>query len=359
MKNKTFQTIYKKIIQNIFKLLYGKIYYKPDLDKTLAIEKKIIKNKVFNNKKYFTYKIKKGRIYTDYVQNVASISKNILHGPSSFQYANDKIISPKYNSVLENGTPRIKKKYRGRVLSLIQGASGENYFHWLMDILPRIKICTENYPLNKIDFFYTPNPSLAQMESLNLLGINKKKIINSKFIRHITAEETVFTTHPWYEKGKFNDQSNKLSLWSVLWLKSTFLKFKKEFKIIKKIFLDRSDNKYPRLNNYKQIKKKLEKQNFQFIELNKLSFVKQIYLFWNAKYIIGPHGAAFTNLIFCKPRTKVIEFKPYNHPGKYYERISKINKLNYKSIYSSKKYLYNSKGDIFVNLKTLDKIMKK
>ena len=89
--------------------MYGKIYYKPDLDKTLAIEKRIIKNKVFNNKKYFTYKIKKGRIYTDYVQNVASISKNILHGPSSFQYANDKIISPKLNSVLENGTPRIKK----------------------------------------------------------------------------------------------------------------------------------------------------------------------------------------------------------------------------------------------------------
>ena len=359
MNNKTFQKIYKKIIQNIFKLIYGKVSYYPNSNKTSAIKKIIIKNKNFNNKKYFTYKIDKGRVYTDCIQNVASISNNILHGPSSFQYAKDKIISPRFNAVLEDGTPRVRKEYNGTILSLIQGASGENYFHWLMDILPRIKICSENYPINKINYFYIPNPSAAQRESLNLLGIKKKKIINSKLLRHIIADEIIFTTHPWCDKGKFNDQSNKLTDWSVFWLREKFLKFKKKFKTSDRIFLDRSDNKYPRLNNYHQIRKKLEKQNFQFIELSKLSFVKQIYLFWNAKYIIGPHGAAFTNLVFCKPRTNVIELKPYNHPGKYYERISKINKLNYKSIYSPKKYLHDSKGDIYIDIKILNKAMNK
>ena len=78
-------------------------------------------------------------------------------------------------------------------------------------------------------------------------------------------------------------------------------------------------------------------------------------MFWNAKCIIGAHGAAFTNLIFCKPKTKIIEFKPFNHPGKNYEKISNINKLNYQSIISDKKYLKNKCGDIYIDLNILKK----
>ena len=47
-------------------------------------------------------------------------------------------------------------------------------------------------------------------------------------------------------------------------------------------------------------------------------------MFWNAECIIGAHGAAFSNLIFCKPKTKVIEIKPFNHPGKNYQRYQKL-----------------------------------
>lgn len=78
-------------------------------------------------------------------------------------------------------------------------------------------------------------------------------------------------------------------------------------------------------------------------------------MFWNAKYIIGAHGAALTNIVFCKPKTKVLELKPFGHPGNNYQRISKINNLNYSSIQSDKKYLKNKIGDIFVDLNELNK----
>ena len=61
----------------------------------------------------------------------------------------------------------------------------------------------------------------------------------------------------------------------------------------------------------------------------KLPFEKQIYLFSNASTIVGAHGAAFTNIIFCKPGTKIIEIIPADHPNKKCERISKILKLKY------------------------------
>ena len=45
------------------------------------------------------------------------------------------------NIVLKKGTPRFKKKIKGKVFSLLTGGGGnENYFHWLFDVLPRLKI---------------------------------------------------------------------------------------------------------------------------------------------------------------------------------------------------------------------------
>ena len=46
---------------------------------------------------------------------------------------------------------------------------------------------------------------------------------------------------------------------------------------------------------------------------------------------------------------------PFNHPGKNYERISKINKLNYLNIFSKRKYLKNKDGDIYIDLNILKK----
>ena len=43
------------------------------------------------------------------------------------------------------------------VASLAQGASGDhNYFHWMIDILPKIKIITSFYNIKEIDYFYMP-----------------------------------------------------------------------------------------------------------------------------------------------------------------------------------------------------------
>ena len=44
---------------------------------------------------------------------------------------------------------------------------------------------------------------------------------------------------------------------------------------------------------------------------------------------MGAHGAAFTNIIFCRPGTKIIEIIPENHPNRKCERVSKILKLKY------------------------------
>ena len=186
---KKIQFYFKIFFQFVFLLIYGNIKYCNDA----IISKNIIKKKIENivsdikdSKSYFSYKIKNGRVYTDYVEHVAIIDGNTLVNEASYQQISGELKDAKENIVLTKGTPRIKKRIKGRVLSLVQGASGnKNYAHWIFDILPKIKLCTEHYPLKEIDFFYTPVLQNFQKQTLSILNIEEDKILNSDINRHI------------------------------------------------------------------------------------------------------------------------------------------------------------------------------
>ena len=50
-------------------------------------------------------------------------------------------------------------------------------------------------------------------------------------------------------------------------------------------------------------------KGWQFVQLEKLPIAEQMQLFAEAKYIISPHGAGLTNLLWSQPGPKVIEFQ--------------------------------------------------
>ncbi len=113
-KNKV-QFCFKRFFQFVFMLIYGKIKYKNNIVASENIIKKKIENifsDIKDSKNYFSYKIKNGRIYTDYVEQVAIIDGNTLCNEASFQQISGELKDAKENIVLTKGTPRIKKKNR-------------------------------------------------------------------------------------------------------------------------------------------------------------------------------------------------------------------------------------------------------
>ena len=46
------------------------------------------------------------------------------------------------------------------------------------------------------------------------------------------------------------------------------------------------------------------------IKLSDFSFIDQMKIFYNAKKIIGLHGAGFANVLFSQSDLKVLEIKP-------------------------------------------------
>ena len=88
-----------------------------------------------------------------------------------------------------------------------------------------------------------------------------------------------------------------------------------------------------------------------------MDFFKQVYLFWNADFIISAHGAALSNLAFCKPKTKIIEIKPELQPGNYFKKISRINNLNYICMRTNA-INNNCNGDIIISLNQIEIFIK-
>ena len=164
--NKQLQFLFKKFFQVIFFLLYGRVVYKKDKKNS-----KILKEVKIDNKKYYVAEVKKGRIYTDYLEHVSIIdNKNILVNNVSHQQIDGAMFSSKSNSALIKGTPRLKKKIKGSVLCMTQGiSSANNYFHWMFDILPRLEMIKKIIHLKNIDYFYFPELKKWQKDTLSIL----------------------------------------------------------------------------------------------------------------------------------------------------------------------------------------------
>ena len=355
--------LYKSLIKLLFIIIYGKITFckNPENEKKISIEEVKDENlKGPDNIKYLIYRIKNGRIFNDFVENVAIISGNKIVDKVSYQQVNGELKDANHNSVLYKGTPYLKKKINGNVLTLTQGASGhKNYFHWLYDILPKINICFKNYNSKEIDYFYLSNLEKYQKSTLQILGYDNIKIIDSNKNRHIQANEVICSEHPWYKKGFILKEAKKLPAWIVKWINDSFINHGKQFNCNEKIFIDRSESAFSHCQfvNNKEIINFLENEGFTSYKVGQLSFQEQVYLFSNAKMIIGAQGAAFANLAFCKKNTKILEIKPKKHPNFVDQHISKIKELDFNLIETDELKDKDEKGDIFLNTRDLKKFL--
>ena len=352
---------YKLLVQFFFKKIYGRITHDPYQKKNNDIIIDKINSQTIKKKKNFyqVYLLKKGRICTDYVENVAIINNNKIVDNASFQQINGELKSAKFNSSINKGTPYFKRKINGNILCLTQGASGHtNYFHWLFDILPKIKIFSEQYSLSEINYFYLTILKDFQKTTLKLLKLDKIKIIDSNKYRHVSANKIFAVDHPWYSQGYILNEAKNLPVWIIHWLRNSFLNSANIFDNNEKIFIDRTDSQFNhcQLQNNNEVSSFLESKGFTTYKVSQLTFEQQIYLFKKAKIIVGAHGAAFANLAFCSPKTKVIEIKPLSHPNFVSKTISNINDLDIKIIETPKiNVKSNIKGDIYLDLKELEK----
>ena len=76
---------------------------------------------------------------------------------------------------------------------------------------------------------------------------------------------------------------------------------------IRKLYIERGKSKRRRIPEEGRIIDWLITQGFEIIDSGNMSVKDQAAAFAQAELIVAPHGGALTNLLFCRPGTKVVE----------------------------------------------------
>ncbi|CCH57653.1 hypothetical protein BN8_p06856 (plasmid) [Fibrisoma limi BUZ 3] len=94
-----------------------------------------------------------------------------------------------------------------------------------------------------------------------------------------------------------------------------------------RIYISRQGGR--RIVNEDELIQMLQQFGFVTIEDKPRSIVEQVSIYANASFIIGPHGASFTNVIWCQPGTHLVELFSANYVPDYFLYLCTLLGLRY------------------------------
>ncbi|MCC8425732.1 DUF563 domain-containing protein [Mucilaginibacter sp. UR6-11] len=238
------------------------------------------------------------------------------------------------------------KKVTGTGAALLSPES-HNYYHWLSDVLPRIRLYQS--VLDKIDHFCVS--SKVPVKFLDLLAdfdIPAEKILL------INDGEKIHFDHLYV--ASLPGSEGRSPIWAVNYARDKLIK-KPVLAFGKRIYFKRGGNIERKLLNEDVVITLLKNKGFEIIEPDNLSVADQVNLVQQAAIIISVHGAALTNLLFGRKGAAVIElFSPDYFRTDCYYTLSCMLKLNYWYLAGTKPADGNW-GDITIDKDLLLKII--
>lgn len=103
----------------------------------------------------------------------------------------------------------------------------------------------------------------------------------------------------------------------------------------KKLYISRRDSNSRKLCNEAEVEDLAVAHGFQIVSLTGMTLANQIELFAAATHVIAPHGAGLTNIVFCKPVTKILEIHMLPYINWCYRRLAGVYGLNYGCLWAS------------------------
>jgi capsular polysaccharide biosynthesis protein len=192
----------------------------------------------------------------------------------------------------------------GTVLSLTTRGTAVNYYHFLYDALARYGIFEESLPGVRPDAVVVPHGSGYQRALLELAGIDAP-FVQPRAGVTVQADRLLVPSTP--------NQDLDAPPWVVQWLRDR-LPAAPAADSPRRLYLTRGDQ--PNTRRYVQepaLWPWLEQRGFVRIDAGRFPVQEQIDLFAGAEVVVAPHGAALTNITFCRPGTRVLEMFAANY----------------------------------------------
>jgi len=216
--------------------------------------------------------------------------------------------------ILSHGRETAEKIKKGIFLG---GNGSYNYYHWLVEILPKVQFLSL-LPPSYADYPLLISENVERIatfkETLDLLSTDREVVMLKEDLSYVVGT-LVYIDAPSsfpinFRTGvRFSLSYTHISGDSIRYIRKAALERIKTFKqqevaCSKRIILCRKEER--RNYNENDVFECLARFGFEKVYLGELSFDEQVAVVHQAEWIVGPTGAAWTNLIFCQPGAKCL-----------------------------------------------------
>jgi capsular polysaccharide biosynthesis protein len=191
------------------------------------------------------------------------------------------------------------EKVDGTVVAMATRGGSNNFYHFILDVLPRFGVFQEAMPGVEPDGLYVPNGSGWQQTLLDLAGLSKYPVISTAKHRAVRADRLIVPSIPNpYEVAPRP---------TVEWIRTRLPAIDTADKP-RRIYVSRGNVRNTRrMVQEDAVWSMLEQRGFARVQPESMGIQEQIDLFAAAEVIVAPHGAALTSLVFTSPGVRVLE----------------------------------------------------
>jgi len=224
---------------------------------------------------------------------------------------------PQHHYLLQRRRLRLPKYRRGTAL-LLGAANSDNYYHWLLESLPRWPMLQAANYTDYDHVLLHSRPLSFQDETLDRLQVPRKKRLRlSKNFVH-QFERLIVPAMPF--------PLEEVASWACAWVRSLF---PEKGPGPEKVYLARPGGGRRALVNQTELETALKARGFVLIQPEALTVAEQAKQLGSARYVIAPHGAALANLIFAPAGASLLELFHPQYKKSYYLSLAQACGLHY------------------------------
>jgi hypothetical protein len=228
---------------------------------------------------------------------------------SRYSCRNNVVIGPGNTVFYEDSVPFDEMSVRLRLLerpreirgtvAYLSNTNPGNYYHWLAFSVPLIWTYRDRLGIDP-DYYYVGRPiQRFHLETFARAGISAERVLSDA----VSADRLV---------ADFPDRRRREGAVDRAMLTfSRRLHFEPPARPpTRRLFVGRRDARRRRLANEDQCAAHAARYGFETVSMDGRSVAEQARLFAEAAFIIAPHGAALTNVLFATAQASVLELLP-------------------------------------------------
>lgn len=264
---------------------------------------------------------------------VAELNATTVYGATNIIFSKDKAVCHDlydfkcdYTSEelhclheIDAGTLRLRrlvhdtKPVRIECAAVFVDACATNYAHWITEVLPRIATFCSNDRFAGIPIIIDDGLSANSIQSLAVFAGAEREIIVLPRNRAICVEKLYVTSVAGYVPFERRHPESKSCSHGMFCEPAISLMLERLLALIDqgtcpqlpaRIYLRRKSG-IRNVTNLRELETVLTSSNYYTVSPEELTFMQQFALFHNATHVIGPTGAAFANIIFCKTSASI------------------------------------------------------